>query len=180
MRTIKLSPRLLLENLQGKPPAQILNLPNDTELLDIKYDLPSGQVLAVVRSEAFEDIPETYPIPELAIASPAATTKPAPSATVQKTESKSILTSKAESVVLKKIFASPKPKSKTGLMEEEFSKEQRKLLNFSVDGDFVVVKPVKFLKAEWEDINEVVRSLGGRWVKGDIISYWEIPLPKTE
>jgi hypothetical protein len=38
-----------------------------------------------------------------------------------------------------------------------------------------VVKPVQFLKAEWEDINEVVRSLGGKWVKGDIISYWEIP-----
>ncbi len=33
-----------------------------------------------------------------------------------------------------------------------------------------------FLKAEWDDINEVVRSLGGKWVKGDIISYWEIPL----
>ena len=39
-----------------------------------------------------------------------------------------------------------------------------------------MVKPVMFLKAEWEDINEVVRSLGGKWVKGDIISYWEIPL----
>ena len=61
-------------------------------------------------------------------------------------------------------------------MEEEFSAEQRKLLSFSVDGNFLVVKPVKFLKAEWDDINEVVRSLGGRWVKGDIISYWEVPL----
>jgi hypothetical protein len=35
---------------------------------------------------------------------------------------------------------------------------------------------VTFLKTEWDDINEVVRSLGGKWVKGDIISYWEIPL----
>jgi hypothetical protein len=39
-----------------------------------------------------------------------------------------------------------------------------------------VVKPVQFLKAEWDDINDVVRGLGGKWVKGDIISYWEIPL----
>jgi hypothetical protein len=43
-----------------------------------------------------------------------------------------------------------------------------------------VVKPIQFLKAEWEDINEVVRSLGGKWVKGDIISYWEIPLQQGE
>ena len=64
-------------------------------------------------------------------------------------------------------------------MEEEFSQEQRKLLSFTVDKEYLVVKPVKFLKAEWDDINEVVRSLGGRWVKGAIISYWEIPLQQT-
>ena len=46
---------------------------------------------------------------------------------------------------------------------------------YVVEGEFVIVKPVQFLKEEWEDINEVVRSCGGRWVKGDIISYWEIP-----
>jgi hypothetical protein len=180
MRTIKLSSRVLLEKLQGKPSAQTLNIPNDAELLDIKYDLFSGQVIAAVRSEAFEDIPETYPIPELAVAAPGATTRSAPSVSVQKTKSKSTLISEAEPMVLKKTFVSPKPKSNTGLMEEEFSMEQRKVLSFSLDGDFVVVKPVKFLKAEWDDINEVVRSIGGRWVKGDIISYWEIPLPKTE
>jgi hypothetical protein len=61
-------------------------------------------------------------------------------------------------------------------MENEFSPEQQKLLSFTTKGDCVVVKPVSFLKAEWDDINETVRSLGGKWVKGDIISYWEIPL----
>jgi hypothetical protein len=67
--------------------------------------------------------------------------------------------------------------SKTAIkMENEFSPEQRKVLSFTVKGDFVIVKPIQFLKAEWDDINEVVRSLSGRWVKGDIISYWEIPL----
>jgi hypothetical protein len=71
----------------------------------------------------------------------------------------------------------PQPKRNTNLMEEEFSMEQRKLLSFTVEGNYVIVKPAKFLKAEWDDINEVVRSVGGRWVKGDIISYWEIPLP---
>jgi hypothetical protein len=33
------------------------------------------------------------------------------------------------------------------------------------------------LKAEWNEINDVVKSLGGKWVKGDIVSYWAIPLP---
>jgi len=41
----------------------------------------------------------------------------------------------------------------------------------------VIVKPTLFLKEEWNDINDVVKSLGGKWVKGDIINYWEIPLP---
>ena len=61
----------------------------------------------------------------------------------------------------------------------EFSPEQRKLLSFQVKENSVVVKPIQFLKEEWEDINEVVRSLGGKWVKGDIISYWEIPLEQS-
>jgi hypothetical protein len=79
-----------------------------------------------------------------------------------------------EPTAAKKTLEQKKPN--TSLMEEEFSEAQRKLLSFSVDRNFLVVKPAKFLKAEWDDINEVVRSLGGKWVKGDIISYWEVPL----
>ena len=48
-----------------------------------------------------------------------------------------------------------------------------------LEGDFVIVKPIQYLKAEWNELNEVVRSLGGRWVKGDIISYWEIPVQQS-
>ena len=62
-------------------------------------------------------------------------------------------------------------------VEEEFSPEQRDLLSFTIDGNYVVIKPVEYLKAEWNEINDIVKSLGGRWVKGDIISYWEVPLP---
>ena len=72
-------------------------------------------------------------------------------------------------------MASETERSPSPTMEKEFSPEQRRILSFTVKGDVVVVKPTQFLKAEWEDINEVVRSLGGKWVKGDIISYWEIP-----
>jgi hypothetical protein len=97
-----------------------------------------------------------------------------------KIETKPPLTSKLETIT-ESTPSIPKPTKPpisryASKMENEFSPDQRKLLNFTVKDDFVVVKPVTFLKTEWEDINEVVRSLGGRWVKGDIISYWEIPL----
>ena len=94
-----------------------------------------------------------------------------------KATSKPVITAKAESKLEAKVAAAPAVAGKTALkMENEFSPEQRKVLSFTVKGDVVIVKPIQFLKEEWEDINEVVRSIGGKWVKGDIISYWEIPL----
>ena len=166
MRMIKLSPEFLIETLQGKTAAFTSNLPSDLELLDIKYDLFSKQVLAIVRSDSFEDVAESYPIPELNVTYTArakAEPKPAP----LKPESK--------------------PAEKTRIQtsqdvraaEEEFSPEQRELLSFSVDGDYVVVKPIQYLKAEWNEINDVVRSLGGKWVKGDFSSYWMIPMQQS-
>ena len=71
------------------------------------------------------------------------------------------------------------PTQTTSSIENEFSPEQRKLLSFRVEEETVIVKPTQFLKAEWDDINEVVKSLNGKWVKGGIISYWEIPLKQT-
>jgi hypothetical protein len=169
IRIIKLTPELLIELLQGKPASFTSNLPSDAELLDLKLDLFSKQVLAIVRSDSFEDIAESYPIPEFNL------TK------IQKLKT----AEKPVGAVSAKIESKPEVKpanvkliqpSKTAIkMENEFSLEQRKLLSFTVKGDCVVVKPTQFLKAEWDDINEVVRSLGGRWVKGDIISYWEVP-----
>jgi hypothetical protein len=175
MRLLKLTPEFLMERLQGKSGNLTSNLPSDVELLDIKYDLFTGQVLAVVRSDSFEDLAETYPIPEFVVTY-STSSKTVPSLTTTKAEVKPTVATSAfrsESVPVKKV----QPKRNANLMEEEFSMEQRKLLSFTVEGNYVVVKPVKFLKAEWDDINEVVRSVGGRWVKGDIISYWEIPLP---
>ena len=168
-----------MEKLQGKHSLTILNLPNDVELLDIKYDLASGQVLAIVRSDSFDDVAETYPIPEFRT-NVAADAKTAPKpATSIKTEINRSIRVKPELSPTRKALVQQKQNSNKSLMEEEFTPEQRKLLSFSVDGEFIVIKPIKFLKAEWDDINEVVRSLGGRWVKGDIISYWEIPIQQT-
>ena len=166
IRLLKLTPEYLIQLLQGKPASSISNLPNDAEILDLKLDLFSKQVLAVIRSESFEDIAECYPLPEFTII---------PTSTKQVTKPTAII--KAESKPEPKPAATKAPQSSklTSKMENEFSPEQRKVISFQVKGDCVVVKPIQFLKAEWDDINEVVRSLGGKWVKGDIISYWEIP-----
>ncbi|HEX9262125.1 MAG TPA: hypothetical protein VF893_06310 [Candidatus Bathyarchaeia archaeon] len=167
MRTIKLTPKSLMEALRGKTTSVISNLPDDAELLDIKYDTFSNQVLAIVRSDHFEDISESQPIPEFHIKQGAITKNVLQPAAIAKPELNP----------LQKVQT--KPKQDTIMLEEEFTPEQRKLLSFKMEGDFVIVKPIQYLKAEWNEINEVARSLGGRWVKGDIISYWEIPAKQT-
>jgi hypothetical protein len=167
-RIIKLTPERLIELLQGKVSSFTSNLPSDTELLDLKFDLFSKQVLAVVRSNGFEDVAESYPIPEFNLKSTADS----------KAASKPFASVKAEAKPEARIATvTTVQQSKTAIkMENEFSPDQRKVLSFTVKGDCVIVKPIQFLKAEWDDINEVVRSLNGKWVKGDIISYWEVPL----
>lgn len=171
MRTIRLTSRTILDALQGKTTTFVTNLPADIQLLDLRFDLCSNQVFAIIRSDSFQDIAEQYPIPEINLAfTPSSKTTVSPSVTT-KVEIKSTSTTKPE---LKTITKSQP--SSTNKIENEFNPEQRKLLSFKVEDDCVIVKPVQFLKGEWDDINEVVKSLGGKWVKGDIISYWEIPL----
>ena len=165
IRVIKLTPEALIRALQGKTPTAI-NLPSDTELLDIKLDLFTKEIIALVRSDSFEDIKENYPFPEYK----PTTVNPKIQATNAKLDLKT-----AEVRVSQKVALQSQKAQDTGNLEDEFTPEQRKLLRFSIDGEYLIVKPTQFLKAEWEDINDVVKSLGGRWVKGDTINYWEIP-----
>jgi hypothetical protein len=163
LRTIKLKPELLLEALRGKVASFASNLPEDLELLNVKYDLFSDHILAIVRSDSFDDIEESYPIPEFEVIY----VKP------------SVIDSKpTKQVELKPSTEKRRFETNTEIraVEEEFSPEQRELLSFTIDGDFVTIKPVQYLKDEWNEINDVVRSLGGKWIKGDFSSYWAIPL----
>jgi hypothetical protein len=168
IKLLKITPESLIQLLQGKPSQFASNLPDDAELIDLKLDLINNQVFIIVQSNSFEGV-ETNPIPE--ITQKTAEPKLAPKPTAP---------SKFESKPEPKVTAVPTVLPKATIkMENEFSPEQRKVLSFTVKGDVVVVKPIQFLKEEWDDINEVVRSLGGKWVRGDIISYWEIPLQQT-
>ena len=162
MRMIKLRPEFLIEKLQGKVSSFTSNLPDDIELLDIKCDLFSKQVSAIIRSDSFEDVAESYPIPEFNIIY---TANP-------KAESQPTTNSKPESKPTEKTPV--QPSQDTSAVEKEFSSEQRKLLSFTADGEYVIIKPNQYLKNEWDEINDTVRSLGGKWTKGDSFSYWAI------
>jgi len=166
MRTIKLEPEFLLEALRGKVTSFATNLPENLELLNVKYDLFSDYVLAIVRSDGFDDIEEAYPVPEFKVVY----------AKLSQTESKPATLIKPEPLRENKRF---QVNTEIRAVEEEFSPEQRELLSFTVDGDFVIIKPVQYLKDEWNEINDVVRSLGGKWIKGDFSSYWAIPLQQS-
>lgn len=179
LRILKLTPEQLAGALQGKAIAGASKLPPDLEVLDCKVDLFTPEVALIVRSECFEDVSESMPFPELnlSVASAAPSLIPAVSAAKPVAAANAVRVEPKHEPSAPVAKPVPPPVSRyAAKMENEFSPDQRKLLSFTVKGDSVVVKPVTFLKAEWDDINEVVRSLGGRWVKGDIISYWEIPL----
>ncbi len=172
-RRIKLTPEQLIQILQGK--LRLSSLPDDAELLDVKCDLSSNQIVAVISSQTFEDVKDSKPIPEFEFNLATKSKAQSIPATNVKTILKPTMGLKSEPAQFRK--NQPQPAQYAGKMEEEFSPEQRRLLSFKVEGDCVIVKPTQFLKAEWEDINDVVKSLGGNWIKGDIISYWTIPLP---
>jgi hypothetical protein len=205
-KSLKLTPEALIRAIQGKPDQ--LNLPADLELIDIKYDAFSKQVSVVVRSDTFEDVTEGLPTPELAHDTPtqhqtpepvpAPTSEPivapktpapaqpapvSPQKTIIQTLTASTQPAKPSSIGTGVKTLGPKPEANqsTGGLEDEFTREQRKVLRFTSDGDYVIVKPIQFLKTEWEDINDTVKSIGGKWVKGSIIDYWVIPKnPKKE
>jgi hypothetical protein len=180
MRMIKLRSEFLMKILRGKTNSFASNIPDDTELLSIKYDLFSNQVFAIVRSDKFEDVAESCPIQEFdVIYTPefnviiAPNSKESPPTIGSKNIPQLTISSKPEVQPLKELrFQSSQDTSE---VEKEFSPEQRNLLSFTVKDEYIIVKPIQFLKAEWDDINDIVRSLGGKWVKGDAGSYWEIP-----
>jgi hypothetical protein len=170
IRIVKISPESLVGLLHGRVSTFTSNLPSDAEILDIKMDLFTKQVSLVVRSDSFEDVAESISFPELILSKTVESNGPVKSSVTLKPQA----STEPKSNIAK--LPQPQPSRMANKMENEFSPDQRKLLSFTAKENCVMVKPVMFLKAEWDDINEVVRSLGGKWVKGEIISFWEIPL----
>ena len=161
MRMIKMQPEFLMLALQGKA-SFTSNLPDNIELLDIKYDFVSKQVSAIIRSDDFEDVGESYPPPEFTVIY----------RTNPKAEFQSPINVKTEFRPMEKTPV--QPSRDTSAIEKEFSLEQRNLLSFAVDGEYITIKPKEYLENEWDEINDTVRSLGGKWMKGNNSSYWAI------
>ena len=164
MRILKLDPTLFVEMLRGTKKSNISNLPNNLELIDIKFDLFSDQIQVVVRSDDFEDVANSYPIPNFKIST----------AVSPPVISRSSVTSKPYSKVTKTPVVNTN--KVISAYQKEFNPDQLGLLSFTVKGDYLIVKPVQYLKNEWNEINEVVKNIGGEWIKGSIISYWKIPI----
>ena len=164
MRILKLDPALFVEMLRGTKKSNMSNLPNSLELIDIKFDLFSDQIQVVVRSDDFEDVADSYPIPNFKIST----------AVSPPVISRSLVTSKPDSKVTKTL--SVNANKVISAYQKEFNPEQIELLSFTIKGDYLIVKPVQYLKNEWNEINEVVKNIGGEWIKGSIISYWKIPI----
>ncbi len=164
-KSIKLTPKFLLQTMQGKATEYVSNLPGDAELLGLEYDLFSNQIRAVIKSDSFIEAAENEPTPELKLTYSTITGRPSH----PEKDPESPIISSGEKIQFS-------PVQSTNKIEEEFTPEQRSLLSFRIEGEQVIVKPSRFLKTEWAEINETVRSLGGNWVKGDIISFWAIPL----
>ena len=199
-RILKLTPEELMRVLQGK--TAHLALPMDAELINIKYDAFSKQVVAVIRSDAFGEDIEGAPILELPRKAPPQTLTSMSTSTVDATQKSPVVPQSASLLqrpLIQPLNASNQqvppvnsmgvgvktlgPKPEVGVdtcgFEGEFTKEQRRVLKFISEGDYVIVKPTQFLKTEWEDINDTVKSIGGKWVKGATIDYWVIPKNQT-
>ena len=84
----------------------------------------------VVRSDSFEDVAESMPVPEFKL-SKTAETKSAPKPAAP-TKPQAMPTPEPKSKVAK--LPQPQPSRMASKMENEFSPEQRKLLSFTVKG----------------------------------------------
>lgn len=185
IRIIKLGPEFLIKALKGRTNSFATNLPDDAELLGIKYDLFSNQVLAIIRSDSFKDTVESGLVEEFTVtyapefdvvyAPGSRDLQPKVNSKIQPLPVINVALPESQSTKEMRILQNPDISD----VEEEFSPEQRKLLTFTVKDENVIVKPTQFLKTEWDDINDVAKSLGGKWVKGDIISYWAIPIRQS-
>jgi hypothetical protein len=61
-------------------------------------------------------------------------------------------------------------------LENRFAPQHRKLLTFEIESGILYARPIQKLANEWNEINDFVGKIGGRWIKDMTDGYWEIPL----
>jgi hypothetical protein len=54
------------------------------------------------------------------------------------------------------------------------------LLNIEEKDEVIIISPKKFLGDQWSTINEVIRNMGGVWIREGRDSRWEIKKEQTQ
>jgi len=152
VRALKIKSEVLIELLRREPSLSP-SLPMDSELLDIKFDLLSQEVLAIVSSSLIDNNDSYTTLEKPELASPA----------------------KDEEMQCKSI-AKLTPCKIAEKLQNELTSKYGKILSFSVKSNNLIACPIYPLSVEWKEINAFVENYGGRWVKGEFTSYWEIPI----
>jgi hypothetical protein len=154
IKEFKIKPESLIALLRQDP---ILgaNLPKDTELIDLKFDLLSNQAVVIVRSDLF----------------------------THKDKGEIELSSlKEESIALKTpagLQCTSQHKSTPCKIADTIKRElsqYSEVLNFSMRANCVIAEPNRTLEDKWVEIDKLVQDMGGRWINDKVSSYWEIPV----
>jgi hypothetical protein len=126
------------------------NISLGAKLIDLKFDLLSNQVLATILSDPTAP-PKKYPPP---------------------TDEQGLV---SEDEMKCSSLAKLTPCKIAERIQKELSTYSDKL-QLTVKSKFIIAKPTGALSSEWEEINNLVTDIGGKWVKGENSSYWEIPI----
>ena len=123
----------------------------DTRLLDLKYDLLSDTVLATILID--HKVGQEIVNPDKKVA-----------------EEKS-----SEDEMSCNSIAKLTPCKIVDRIQKELSKYNN-LLDFTIKQKSVIVKPKPLLVDDQNEVDNLIASLGGRWVESEENSYWEIPI----
>jgi hypothetical protein len=154
VKALKLTPELFKKFLLQEPTLSE-NLPKDIELVDLKLDLLSNQIIAVLRSDQFSNdasdlVNKKEPLPPKETSANKTNTQ---CTSIHKLSPCKI----AESI------------------KKEFSQYHR-VLNFSINGKYIIATPTHDVGSQWGKIDKLVKEFGGKWIESQTTSFWEMPI----
>jgi hypothetical protein len=153
VKALKFTSEFLIELLR-RDPSLSSSLPVDAELVDIKFDLLSQEVLAFVRSDSLIETASS----ESAF------------------EKQEVASSAKDEGMQCTSVAKLTPCRIAERLQNELVSKYGKLLSFSVKSNNLIAYPVYPLGVERGEIDAFVKNCGGRWIEAEVSSYWEIPL----
>jgi hypothetical protein len=154
LKALKFTPELFTKLLLQEPSLSG-NLPKDIELIELKLDLLSNQIIAVVRSDQFGNdasdlVNEQEPLPPRG-------------SSANKTSKQCTSVHKLTACKI------------ADNIKQEFSRYHH-MLNFSINGKYIIPTPANDLGNDWGEIDKLVKEFGGKWIDSQTPSFWEMPI----